>query len=120
MRFVCSVGYYAYLTTGPPHKAGDRAVIVSPVQQRSLISQCLTFWYQMYGFPSVGQLNLYIISNGTRSTSPVFSVEGDHGSIWIQAAYTLPPPKASWQARMIFSIHTLLNSCCFFCGQLYL
>ncbi|XP_025085553.1 MAM and LDL-receptor class A domain-containing protein 1-like [Pomacea canaliculata] len=90
-------GYYAYLTTGPPHKAGDRAVIVSPVQQRSLISQCLTFWYQMYGFPSVGQLNLYIISNGTRSTSPVFSVAGDHGSIWIQAAYTLPPPKASWQ-----------------------
>ncbi|XP_077978860.1 MAM and LDL-receptor class A domain-containing protein 1-like [Glandiceps talaboti] len=80
-------GGYVFIETSSPRVAGDTARIQSVIVSNTG-SQCLEFWYHMYG-PDVNTLNVYIQQNGNRG-SPVWSRKGTHGDVWHYAYYNVP------------------------------
>lgn len=75
-----STGYYAYIETSSPRKAGDRAVLVSPTYTSSS-PQCLRFWYHMFG-PTIGRLVVHQRNFGSATVQEVWIHAGDHGDVW--------------------------------------
>ena len=87
LRLLFSEGYYI-LTSATSRTVNQKARIQSPQINPGGKSQCLTFWYHMYG-ANVGSLNLYVQTRPTLG-SPFFTKSGSAGNSWKQASVTLP------------------------------
>ncbi|XP_047128245.1 MAM and LDL-receptor class A domain-containing protein 1 isoform X1 [Hydra vulgaris] len=74
--FSPTLGFYAYIEASSPRKENDTARLVSPIISSS---QCLNFWYHMYGL-HVNRLNVY--TKTTNKMNLVWSKYGSHGNQW--------------------------------------
>ncbi|KAL7850999.1 hypothetical protein AOLI_G00213550 [Acnodon oligacanthus] len=74
---VCG-GYYMYIEADGVHY-GDSARMMSPVCS-SLGTQCLTFWYHMYGWATAMALNIYKL-DGNQATK-IWSRLNNQGNSW--------------------------------------
>lgn len=66
--YVLPLGYYVYLESSHPSKAGDMAQLYSPlVPPAGQHGYCLTVWYHMFG-ATVGSLKIFVknIENGAK------------------------------------------------------
>ncbi|XP_065183994.1 MAM and LDL-receptor class A domain-containing protein 1-like [Sycon ciliatum] len=85
-------GYYAYLETSSPRRAGDNAVLVSPAYLPPTSGNCkMTFWYHMYG-TTIGTLKVFI--NSYYGQSMAWSKSGNQGNLWISTSVTVPQYRA--------------------------
>ena len=84
--FNSNSGYYAYIETSSPRKAGDRAILVSPTYT-STSPQCLRFWYHMFG-QTIGRLVIHQRDYGSSTVQELWMRSGDHGDIWRQGHVT--------------------------------
>ena len=75
-------GYYMYIETSYPRKAGDKAQLLSP-SYPSTSGKCLRFWYHMYG-SDIGTLNIRIkrMVLGSPTYFLQWSRSGDRGNQW--------------------------------------
>ena len=69
-----AVGHYLYIEASAPRQSGDKARLVS-ADYSPIGSQCLEFWYNMYG-RDTGTLNVYL-KKGTNLGSPVLTKQGN-------------------------------------------
>ena len=81
-------GYYMYIETSSPQKRGDKARLISETIKRSSFGSCVNFWYHAYG-NSIGTLNVFTRVRSQLSTNPVWSLSGNYGDVWRQAAVTV-------------------------------
>ena len=95
---------YVEASTG---SAGDKTTLTSTYFYRQTHSQCLTFWYHMYG-ASIGTLNVYSTSFFLKRL--VWTKSGSQGNLWRKA-------QVLYQLNSIFSLEvgckhssTLLSS----------
>ena len=76
---IISLGHYIYIETSAPARHGDIARLRSaPIPYRRG-SQCLEFWYHMYG-EHVNTTSVYIV--GASSTSLEWTIKGNQGNFW--------------------------------------
>lgn len=101
-----SEGYYMY-TAASVRYANQTARIESPQITPRGKSQCLTFWYHMYG-PNIGVMNLYVKKRPTLD-SPLWTRAGDQGNQWQQGVVTLPST-GSYTVSLQFTENTLFIS----------
>ena len=76
-------GYYMYIETSYPQYYGDRARIISPIQNYTT-GKCLYFWYHAYG-RDVGLLNVYseLQTNQTvKQRNLLWTLTGNQGDTW--------------------------------------
>ncbi|XP_050391165.2 MAM and LDL-receptor class A domain-containing protein 2 [Patella vulgata] len=73
-------GSYIYIEASNQVE-NDKARIESPEIIQSTSTQCLSFWYHMYG-EDMGDLNVYIKTNQTGLGDAVFTRAGDQGNVW--------------------------------------
>ena len=93
-------GYYMYIETSYPQKYGDKARIISPVQNYSS-GKCLSFWYHAYGM-EVGFLNVYseLQTNQTvKQRNLLWTLTGNQGDTWYIARV---PTDYNLDFRIIF------------------
>lgn len=57
-----------------PQHPGDKALLISHLYTPGNTSQCLEFWYHMFG-NTVGTLNVYFMNSGIMG-NPVFTLSG--------------------------------------------
>ena len=83
-----------YIETSAPRRNGDTARLISPRQQpkAGTSSQCLRFWYHMYG-AHINSLNVYVMT-GSRLGTAVWTRKGTQGNRWIQASLVLNSTRA--------------------------
>ncbi|XP_035827615.1 MAM and LDL-receptor class A domain-containing protein 1 [Aplysia californica] len=74
-------GHYIYLETSSGRN-GDQAVLSSPTGFNGNATQCLSFWYHMYGL-TVNSLIVRL--KGSSTTMDLWRENGTHGDHWIQA-----------------------------------
>ncbi|BFZ04222.1 hypothetical protein BsWGS_07261 [Bradybaena similaris] len=85
-----AAGYYMYVDTSYPIKAGEKARLESwqiPASPSS--PMCVSFWYSMFGI-TMGTLNIYIKNNNGLG-SPVFTRKDNQGMGWKEATISVPP-----------------------------
>lgn len=88
-----------FIESSAPRVNGDKARLSSPVYSATplgpLGSQCVTFWYHMFG-QDIGTLNVYVRSGG--KDQKVWSKTGNQGDKWYVASASIAAqPKALWQ-----------------------
>ena len=96
-----ALGWYAFIETSLPRRPNDTARLISKSQVTAR-SQCLNFWYHMYG-SHINQLNVYLQKPGANLSRPVWSKYGSHGDVWRPAHVLMsssPPFKVCF-----FQIH---------------
>ncbi len=81
--FLRPTGHYLYLETSYPWRAGDKALVSTPVLPRhqnddSLV--CVSFAYDMFG-ENVGLLNVYVDVHRFRNSSSSSSASGDGSDV---------------------------------------
>ena len=76
------------MTSANSRTANQTARIKSPQIRPRGQTQCLSFWYHMYG-ANVGTLNLYVQNLPTLG-SPTWTRSASHGNQWNQGTVTLP------------------------------
>ncbi|CAF0847412.1 unnamed protein product, partial [Rotaria sordida] len=85
-------GFYVFIEASYPRVPGDRARMISALQNPSSIPRCLTFWYHMYGV-DIGTLNTFIQTVPTSlsaiSSTLVWTKSGTQGNQWRRATQTL-------------------------------
>ncbi|XP_019630721.1 PREDICTED: MAM and LDL-receptor class A domain-containing protein 1-like [Branchiostoma belcheri] len=74
-------GRYMYIDTAA-QVAGDRARLYSPTVTTAC-TQYLRFWYHMYG--TMNTLNVYVRTDTSPPTDPVFTGTGGYGNQWLEA-----------------------------------
>ncbi|KAJ7318899.1 hypothetical protein OS493_037025 [Desmophyllum pertusum] len=76
-------GYYMYLESSMPRKAGQKADLISPWMSAKPEGQCLKFYYTMYG-RTMGSLDvkLELKHNGKISAWLIFLKKGGQGKDW--------------------------------------
>ncbi|XP_066508130.1 MAM and LDL-receptor class A domain-containing protein 1-like [Hoplias malabaricus] len=74
-------GFYMYIESDGVHH-GDSARMMSPVCD-TLGTQCLSFWYHMYGWSTAMALNVYKLEEG--QVTKIWSRVNNHGNNWHQA-----------------------------------
>lgn len=74
------LGHYAFIESSAPRVPGDVARLQSTQFQAS--TQCLHFWYHMYG-SGIGTLNVYVVTSSGNKT--VWSLSGNQGNAWNSA-----------------------------------
>ncbi|KAK0068562.1 MAM and LDL-receptor class A domain-containing protein 2, partial [Biomphalaria pfeifferi] len=88
-------GYYIYVESSAPRRPGDKARIeTKTVPGNAASSQCVSFWYNMYG-STIGTLNVYLKRNGVLGSVAWFRIH-DQGSGWKQATYSVPAGSSSF------------------------
>ncbi|XP_076802493.1 MAM and LDL-receptor class A domain-containing protein 1-like [Clavelina lepadiformis] len=82
-------------------EVGDRSRVESQTHPRTVSSQCLTFWYYMYG-EGMGALNVYRHPYKQFDTDAelLWNMYGNAGPIWRLAKVTLP--SSSYDFRVTF------------------
>ncbi|XP_071956926.1 MAM and LDL-receptor class A domain-containing protein 2-like [Antedon mediterranea] len=73
-------GYYVYIETSSPRVKGDNALLQSLLNAQTT-SECLEFYYHMYG-TSIGTLNLFYKTASGGMGTPVWSLSTDQGNSW--------------------------------------
>jgi len=91
-----------YIEASAPRRPGDKAWLVSSYANTTA-SQCMTFYYNMYG-SQMGTLNVYTMTGNALPSAPVFSKSGDQGNQWNMGQATL---QASQRYRVSQDIYTL-------------
>nr|KAG5693864.1 hypothetical protein BaRGS_009920 [Batillaria attramentaria] len=85
-------GSYIFLDSTPPVNAtdGNYALLMSPVvpATQSGVTGCFRFWYRMYG-ATTGQLSVYLLDAGQMGGHKVWSLSGQQGDQWLNAAVPL-------------------------------
>lgn len=80
-------GFYIYIETSFPRINDDKALLMSHTIDGTL-TQCLTFYYHMYG-TDINTLNLYAAVGNIFGT-PIFTLTGSKGDMWHKASVNLP------------------------------
>ncbi|XP_035684292.1 CUB and sushi domain-containing protein 3-like isoform X1 [Branchiostoma floridae] len=84
------LGYYAYIESSPPHRAGDVARLISQEFEPEGCAQ-LQFHYHMLG-DAIDTLNVYIETRTNKLVRElVWFRKGDQGSAWQEARVSFPP-----------------------------
>lgn len=93
-------GYYAFIETSAPRRAGDRAALISPVFT-STSAQCFTFWYHMYG-ATIGRLIVHQRTQGAAtSVKQIWIKSGNHGNMWRRARVSVTYPGKPYTLKVI-------------------
>ncbi|XP_060564981.1 MAM and LDL-receptor class A domain-containing protein 1-like [Ruditapes philippinarum] len=82
------LGHYMYIETSAPRVAGNKAWLVSQQFNPSKTTQCISFWYHMYG-TTIGSLNVYLNASG--SMTQLWTQTGNKGINWLQGQFPLQP-----------------------------
>ncbi|CAF3894466.1 unnamed protein product [Adineta steineri] len=85
-------GYYM-LAEGKNRNANDRALLLTPIQDRTTGS-CLHFWYFQHAATKQMKLNVYVLSQ----SSILWSHDGSLDNRWLYAQININSPSQSWQA----------------------
>ncbi|KAK7490089.1 hypothetical protein BaRGS_00018611 [Batillaria attramentaria] len=84
-------GHYIYIETSSPVRAhtDDTALLLSPTIQATFGRPgCLHFWYNMHG-DKMGQLAVYLVDSASQQGVMVWTLSGEQGEDWHQAAVPL-------------------------------
>ena len=76
---------YIYIETSSPRNPGDTARLESPWM---LGPQCMTFYYHMYG-ATMSCVIIYIKSQATNRSKPVWLKSEDRGNHWIKGQISI-------------------------------
>lgn len=83
-------GYYVFIETSG-RQANNKARLTTPMVQSSA-SQCVTFWYHMYGM-AVDALNVYTRRNdGQPQLRMVWTMVGERSGDWLLGNVQLNEP----------------------------
>ncbi|CAF1276484.1 unnamed protein product [Adineta steineri] len=85
-------GYYM-LAEGKNRNPNDRALLLTPIQDRTTGS-CLHFWYFQHAATKQMKLNVYVLSQ----SSILWSHDGSLDNRWLYAQININSPSQSWQA----------------------
>lgn len=86
-------GHYMYIESSAPRRRGDAARLWTP-KFNPKAGQCISFWYHMFG-RTMGTLNVYAADMSATTPvigSPIWSLSGNQGNIWMQEYVRLPTP----------------------------
>ncbi|KAL8608892.1 hypothetical protein ACOMHN_065230 [Nucella lapillus] len=86
-------GYYIYTEVSKAaanHSARIRSKTISPTES----TQCLSFWYHLYG-ESTGTLNLYV-TTGSGLGTRIWTRTGSQGNQWTKASVTIDQGRTSY------------------------
>ena len=76
-------GFYAYIETSSPRRAGDNARLEFKPSLAAGTSTCITFYYHMFG-RDVGELKVYV------NDKQAFSKTKKEGDKWIRGTFKFP------------------------------
>ncbi|CAF1538469.1 unnamed protein product, partial [Adineta steineri] len=85
-------GYYM-LAEGKNRNPNDRALLLTPIQDRTTGS-CLHFWYFQHAATKQMKLNVYVLSQ----SSILWSHDGSLDNRWLYAQININSPSQPWQA----------------------
>jgi hypothetical protein len=81
------------LAEGKNRNANDRALLLTPMQDRTTGS-CLHFWYFQHASPNQMKLNIYLYPQ-----NPIlWSHDGSFSNRWLYTQISIRSPSQSWQA----------------------
>ncbi|NXY37447.1 AEGP protein, partial [Pomatorhinus ruficollis] len=81
-------GYFLSVDPSVPWSHGQRAQLLTSLQEPAAAPRCLSFWYRLAG-PQIGTLNLKLWPEGGEEVV-LWTRRGTQGSIWHRAWATLP------------------------------
>ncbi|NWY60766.1 AEGP protein, partial [Chionis minor] len=81
-------GYFLAADPSAPWSRGQRAQLVTYLQEPAVALRCLSFWYRLAG-PQIGTLNLKLRQEGEEDTV-LWTQRGTQGSVWHRGRATLP------------------------------
>ncbi|XP_013393211.1 MAM and LDL-receptor class A domain-containing protein 1 [Lingula anatina] len=88
-----AAGKYVYIESSRPRVQGDNAMLQSEVLNGS--SQCLHFWYHMYGV-NIGLLRVWI-KYPTGTPKPLWEKTGNIGQAWQEGRVSIQNPGGPYQ-----------------------
>ena len=92
MIFFCfPAGYYLYMESSSPARAGNLAILESPRLTAPKGGQCMKFFYNMYG-RTMGSLFVVLQEHG-KPAATIFDKTGNQGMNWIGAEASLDIPE---------------------------
>jgi len=81
-------GGYIFMESSSPYTNGMKARVLTPEMRSESPANCLQFARNMYGL-NIGTLNVYLVTDGKRSDTPIFTDSGDHGTDeWLEEQIT--------------------------------
>ena len=95
-------GKYIFIETSVPRKVGDKALLMSPLfNKTSSAGKCFTFWYHMYGL-SIGTLNIYVnITRATTGKQLVWTLSGNKGNRWFNGQVKVGTTIGTYQVNLL-------------------
>jgi hypothetical protein len=84
---------YHMLAEGKNRHVNDRALLFTPIQDRTTGS-CLHFWYFQHALPQQMRINVYL----SPQNSTLWSHDDDLSNRWLYAQININSPSQSWQA----------------------
>ncbi len=94
-----TLGYYLYVESSSPRKAGQKADLISPWMKWTPGGQCLKFYYTMYG-RTMGSLDVKLELSDGRAWL-IFLKKGDQGKDWKKGqGYINIPAGLSYRVRI--------------------
>ncbi|XP_052101904.1 uncharacterized protein LOC127735684 [Mytilus californianus] len=99
-------GHYMFVEASGKNN-GKKAILISP-KYRGLKSQCLSFYYHMYG-EHVGTLNVYTTTDFQNELNSVWRAYGNQGDVWIKSTLEIPKALARTGYRVKFEAVTRLG-----------
>ncbi|XP_068067764.1 apical endosomal glycoprotein isoform X3 [Anomalospiza imberbis] len=81
-------GYFLSVDSSVPWSHGQRAQLLTSLQEPAAAPRCLSFWYRLAG-PQIGTLNLKLWPEGGEEVV-LWTCRGTQGSLWHRAWATLP------------------------------
>ena len=97
-------GHYMYIETSGARRPNDTARLISPQYHlQGTGSQCVTFWYHMYGIDT-NTLNVYAAPGGSPNSrgQPVWSRSFNQGNAWRKGQATISP-SGDYQVIMCYN-----------------
>ena len=91
------------LAEGINRNANDRALLLTPVQDRTAGS-CLHFWYFQYASLQAMKFNIYL----SPQNSLLWSHAGSFANSWLYAQININSPSQTWKA--IFEVEVLTQN----------
>ena len=96
-------GWYIYIETSSPRRAGDTARLISPWIRGP---RCMVFYYHMFG-SNMGCVVMYIRSQAETRVKPVWLRSKDQGNRWIQGQISINET-SSYQVRCEKCVYSLV------------
>ncbi|XP_076104682.1 uncharacterized protein LOC143073203 [Mytilus galloprovincialis] len=99
-------GHYMFVEASGKNN-GKKAILISP-KYRGLKSQCLSFYYHMYG-EHCGTLNVYTTTDFETELNSVWRAYGNQGNVWIKSTLEIPKALARTGYQVKFEAVTRLG-----------